>query len=428
MAISSSVKVLRFNSTADFRQKIVLSTIANTHIRVDNIRHNDENPGLRDFEVSFLRLIEKLTNGSSIEISYSGTSLLYKPGVLIGGKLFHDCPVSRGIGYFLEPVIALAPFCKIPLMLSLTGITNDNIDISVDSLRTVTLPILKNFGITEGVELKISKRGAIPLGGGEVFFRCPIVRALKTCQLLEAGQISRIRGIAYCTRISPQIANRVANSARSILTKYIPDVYVYTDVYKGAESGLSPGYACNLVAESNTGTLLSAECAYQPRKAVIEKAVETAYSRGLFIKNEEKNLERAADLDTMDVDDPVVRIKLNESISSQMEVQEALKNDYLFPTPEDLGIRVARMLLMEIKKGGCYDTTNQWLPILFLALGPMDVGKIRLGGISQRSVEWLRDLRRFLGVTFKISVEEESKTVMLTAVGIGYENVSKRAG
>ncbi|KAJ1562326.1 rRNA-processing endoribonuclease [Nowakowskiella sp. JEL0078] len=421
MAISSSIKVLRFNSSSDFRQKIVLSTIANTQIRVVNIRQNDENPGLKvDFEVSFLRLIEKVTNGSSIEISYSGTSLLYKPGVLIGGKTFHDCPVSRGIGYFLEPIIALAPFCKMPLLLTLTGITNSNIDISADSLRTVTLPILKYFGITDDIELKINKRGAIPLGGGEVFFRCPIVR------ILDAGQVSRIRGIAYCTRISAQIATRVSESARSILTKYIPDVCVYTDVYKGDESGLSPGYACNLVAESNTGTLLSVECAYQPRKLVIEKAVEAANSRGLLINSKDKNLEHATDLDTMDLDDPAIKNKLNASVLSQIEIQEALENDYLFPTPEDLGIRCARMLLTEVKQGGCFDTTNQWLPILYLALGPMDVGKIRLGSLSQRSVEWLRDLKQFLGVTFNISVEKETKTVLLTTVGIGYENFSKR--
>jgi RNA 3'-terminal phosphate cyclase-like protein len=75
------------------------------------------------------------------------------------------------------------------------------------------------------------------LGGGEVIFSCPNVRQLKPVQFTDEGRIKRIRGIAYCTRVSPQTANRIVESARSVLNRYIPDVYIYTDVYKGAESG-----------------------------------------------------------------------------------------------------------------------------------------------------------------------------------------------
>lgn len=42
---------------------------------------------------------------------------------------------------------------------------------------------------------------------------------------------------------------KVVEAARGVLNRYIPDIYIYTDVYKGKESGLSPGYALTLVAE-----------------------------------------------------------------------------------------------------------------------------------------------------------------------------------
>jgi len=51
--------------------------------------------------------------------------------VIIGGKIQHDCPTSRAIGYFLEPLIALAPFSKLPFEITMMGITNNNLDISV---------------------------------------------------------------------------------------------------------------------------------------------------------------------------------------------------------------------------------------------------------------------------------------------------------
>ncbi|KAJ3072460.1 hypothetical protein HK102_006228 [Quaeritorhiza haematococci] len=239
--------VLRFHGHNHFRQRLVLATLSGKPVRIDKIRPADgslalpgdeeDNPGLADYEVSFLRLLEKITNGSTIEISYSGTTLLYRPGTILGGKVTHDCPVSRGVGYFLEPLVALAPFAKTPMNVVLTGITNDNVDLSVDTIRTVLLPQLKRHGISEGVEMKITKRGAPPLGGGEVVFTCPNIRQLTPVQLIEPGSIKRIRGIAYATRVSPQMANRVVEAARGVLNRYIPDVYIYTDIYKGPESG-----------------------------------------------------------------------------------------------------------------------------------------------------------------------------------------------
>ncbi|KAJ3104025.1 rRNA-processing endoribonuclease [Phlyctochytrium planicorne] len=401
MASSSPAQILRFEGHLHFRQRLVLATLSSKPVRIDRIRADvtdHENTGLADYEISFLRLMEKMTNGSSVEINYSGTSILYRPGVIFGGKIEHDCPTSRGIGYFLEPLIALAPFAKNPLLLILTGVTNNNVDVCVDTIRTVTLPNLKRFLPTEeAVDLKITRRGAPPLGGGEVTFRCPCVRTLRTLQLTDFGRgIKRIRGIAYATRISPLMANRVVDSARSILTRYIPDVYLYTDIYKGAESGKSPGYGLSLVAESTTGTLMSAECAYQPRKNPI----------------------------AMDVDDDDEKDKVAADDLSNPE--SMLENDYSFPTPEDLGVRTARLLLTEIRKGGCVDTVSQWLAVLMLALGPEDVGKVRVGQVGVFTVQYLRDIKAFLGVTFKVTPDNETRTVVLTCVGNGYVNVSKK--
>jgi RNA 3'-terminal phosphate cyclase len=60
--------------------------------------------------------------------------------------------------------------------LFLTGITNDVHDPSVDTFRSTTIPILKQFGVpVDQLELKIVTRGAPPLGGGEVRLKVPIV-------------------------------------------------------------------------------------------------------------------------------------------------------------------------------------------------------------------------------------------------------------
>ena len=150
----------------------------------------------------------------------------------------------------------LAPFSKLPFRLSLHGITSDEYDASVDTLRNVNLKHLEFFGVT-GCEIKIKKRGAIPLGGGEILFTCGIVNNLNPVIMISEGRIKRIRGISSTTRVSPQISNRLVQASKSVLNRFIPDIYIYTDVFKGEEAGKSAGFSLSLVAESTTGCLYS---------------------------------------------------------------------------------------------------------------------------------------------------------------------------
>lgn len=52
-------------------------------------------------------------------------------------------------------------------------------------------------------------------------------------QATDGGHLSR----SHSVRVSPQLANRLVAAARSVLNRYIPDIYIYTDVYRGEDSG-----------------------------------------------------------------------------------------------------------------------------------------------------------------------------------------------
>merc|ERR1712098_861384 len=48
---------------------------------ISNIRSSSPtNPGLAPHEISFLRLLDSITNGTTMQISYTGTKLIYNPG------------------------------------------------------------------------------------------------------------------------------------------------------------------------------------------------------------------------------------------------------------------------------------------------------------------------------------------------------------
>ncbi|KAI3637895.1 hypothetical protein MIR68_004544 [Amoeboaphelidium protococcarum] len=358
--------VVKLSGHELFRYRLVLATLTGNSVVIEDIRPDGDftgQVGVNAAEIRFMKLLEALTNGSVFDISYTGTSISYKPGALMGGRLEFDCELDKSIGYFLEPILALAPFTKNPINIQLYGITNDEQCITVDLIRTVLLPQLTRYGLEGTIELQIKRRGARPNGGGHVQFKCANTRTLKSIQFTDEGRIRKIRGVAYAARVSPQNSNRMVESSRVLLNKFIPDVYIYSDVYKGVESGKSAGYGLSLVAESTSGALICAE---------------------------------------------------NMALAGQ--------------TPEDVGLRAAKLLYNEISRGGCVDSKSQWLNLLLMAFGPEDVSKIRVGSeLTKLTIAFLRDLKELTGVQFKIVRDKSSDTILMSCVGIGFINYAKKA-
>jgi len=169
----------------------------------------------------------------------------------------------------------------------------------------------------------------------------------------------------------------MVEAARSVLNRYIPDIFLVTDVYRGDDSGFSPGYGLTLVSQSTTSALHSSECLSAPA-----------------------------------------------SSSSQPQV------------PEDIALHAARLLLDEISQGGCVDGKHQWLVLLLMVLGKEDVGRCLMGNLTSHSIQFLRDIMAFFGVKFKISpapstVDEDGEPtsttgeVVVSCVGVGYSNNNK---
>jgi len=369
-------KFKEYTGSNYLRQRLILATLTGKPIKITKIRHREDDPGIKEAEAGFIRLMDKLTNGSRIEVSETGTTLMYQPGLLVGGKIEHDCSLERGIGYSLEPLLAMGPFCKNPLHVTLRGVTNHEIDPSVDAIKASGLPVLKRFLlIDDGLELKIQKRGVAPGGGGQVLFKCPVRKQIRPVQVTDQGKIKRIRGVAWAVRVSPAVANRVVESCKGPLLKFLPDVYIYTDHYTGQNSGKSPGFGLTLTAETTTGAFLSADICSSSTKPTV---------------------------------------------------------------PEDLGVAGAKRLMEEIYRGGCVDSTMQSLSVLLMSLGPADVSKCVMGPLSPYTVQFLRHTRDFLDLMFKLETftppdQEEDQVlklgaekVALTCVGVGYTNLSKR--
>lgn len=371
------MSTLHFKGSNCLRQRLMLSVLTGKPIRVSNIRTKDDEPGIAEYEAKLFKLIEKVTNGTVITIDETGSEFEFKPGLLFGGKIDHDCGLERCISYYLEVLLVFAPFCKKPIEATLKGITNDQIDVCVDLLKNSALPVVKMFlGYVDDndLEIKVISRGVKPNGGGCVSFKCPIRRVLKPIQMVEQGKVKRIRGVAFATRVSPQMANRMVEVAKGILLEFIPDIYIHTDHLKGKNSGKSPGFGLSLVAETTNGVFYTGEAMSNP-------------------------------------------------LGSEPSV------------PEDIAKKAAHALLDEIFRGGCIDSTNQGLALLFMALGQTDLSKLMIGPPSPYTIQLLRHMKEFLQVTFKLDSvnSKDSKSeykiggqkIIATCIGVGFSNLSK---
>ncbi|CAL1685078.1 unnamed protein product [Lasius platythorax] len=312
-------KVLTYEGSNYLRYRLLLSTLSGKPVRITDIRTKDDDPGLKEYEISFIRLLDKITNGTKIEVNETGTNIYYSPGLLNGGELEHDCSLQRGIGYYLEGIMIIAPFCKNCVNLKLRGVTNNTTDPSIDRIQTAGIPILKKFlaGDNE-VVLTIRKRGVAPLGGGEVHFKCPISRNLKTIQMEDSGMVKRIR-----------------------------------DHCRGSTGGKSPGFGVTLTADTTKEVFFSGQ-AFSP----------------------------------------------------------LMTTGSLPCVPEDLGKEAAMKLLDEIYRNGCVDSPFQSMTAAFMALGKKDVCKVTMGPLTPATIQFLRDLRDFFGIVFKIEPIKEEDEIL----------------
>ncbi|OUT23673.1 18S rRNA biogenesis protein RCL1 [Pichia kudriavzevii] len=355
--MSGSKELTHFTTHENFTTRLVLATLSGKSIKISNIRSDSLNPGLVDSEISFLRLLESVTNGSIIEISYTGTSLIYRPGLITGGSFTHNCPDSKSVSYFIIPMLMLAPFSKKKFSIKH--------EVGLDFIKWGFIPLMQKFGIRE-VELHTLKRGSYPNGGGEVHLLVnSLIPQPITVHILDIQKISSIRGIAWCTRVSPSVVNRLVDASRSVLRQTGCEVNITTDVWRGENSGKSPGFGLTLFTESKK----------TPLRYIIDDV----------------------------------------AVSGE--------------TPEDLADDLSYRFLELIENSGCAPRYLLDMAFIFMTIGKEDIGRfiVNKEQIDSELIQLLRDIKLLFNTEFYFQEDDDNdKALIATCKGIGFTNASKK--
>ncbi|PHJ24792.1 rna 3 -terminal phosphate cyclase-like protein [Cystoisospora suis] len=457
--------LLHYSGSGFFRQRVLLATLTARPIQISKIREDSsDSPGLKPYEASLLRLLCAITFGSRVHIDATGTVLTYTPGQLAGAdpenpiSLKHACHPGRGISYYLETLLLLAPFCKNPLSITLTGVTDGTeLDCSVDVTRSVTVPTLHKIlalaaggsrqqegqggadgeqGVGSGAsvassvsfQVKILRRGFPPKGGGEVHVHCSGVlnKAPQPFTLLDVGRVKRIRGIAFAENVSPILARRCITKIRQIFNDFLPDVWVYMDTptrrKQGQTQDTGTGEQQTDKPRRGVGVTLVAETIKGNFKGASASVVKTGDSDDSL-----SHKQKAADASRA-TGNSKLRLLLEEEAKMAPEERKASAGDEF----EMIGELAARRLLLEIQQGGVVDTSHQYMALLFAAAADeYQPSKLRLSQLTPYTIQFIRHLRDFLGVTFHFEHEvrgddNDSPEVDLKCVGAGLRNTARK--
>ena len=312
-------------------------------------------------------------------INETGTSVSFTPGQLTGGKVSHDCVTSRSVVYYLHVVAALAPFCKDPLVLQLKGSTHDEHEASVDVFRSVTIPLLQKLGIVND----------------------------------EQGQLS----FKIVTRSSGSEANGLVIFTSPVV-KFLPPIELKQEGLVKRVRGVF--WSAKMNREFSVRFVESA-------RSILNKCIEDVWIYSENVK---------------DCQEP----SMGASIMSETDYG-LFKGVCAFErdpaNAEKLGKAIAKSLLKEIDMGGICDQSHQWLVCLYMALAQdHKISTVIIGSeLASYTIEFLRNIQRFLLVRFKVNRTESAASdeedeidtpsarktpIQLECIGVNLANTARR--
>ncbi len=207
-----------------------LSAVTGEKFRIENIRANRPNPGIRPQHLHAIDAVARLCD-AKVDGLYIGSSKLeFNPGNLQGGRIKLNIGTAGSVTLLLQAIMIPAMFTKKAVKLRITGGTDVKWSPSIDYLRYVTLPVLKRFGYKANISL--DRRGYYPRGGGIVEAEIEPIKGMEKINLTKQGKLLRVRGISHAHRNlkNAEVAKRQMESARSLLYNRLTDTDIRENI------------------------------------------------------------------------------------------------------------------------------------------------------------------------------------------------------
>jgi RNA 3'-terminal phosphate cyclase (ATP) len=201
------------------RTALSLSCLFQKPFRIFNIRRGRKKPGLMPQHLTCVRAAQLLSNAEVVGDDKGLTDLLFSPNEVKNGDFFFDIGTAGSTSLVLQTLIPAIVFSKEKTTITLKGGTHVPFSPSFHYMNEVFASFLKKLGIE--ISLSIESYGFYPKGGGKIRAEIFPVKAIKPLQILERGDILKLRGYSGVGNLPLSIAERQKNA---LVEKLFPSV------------------------------------------------------------------------------------------------------------------------------------------------------------------------------------------------------------
>jgi RNA 3'-terminal phosphate cyclase (ATP) len=198
------------------RTALALSVIRQEDFRIENIRGNRSNPGLKNQHLECVKAAQRISDAEVEGDEMGSEELVFRPETLVSDPFTANIGTAGSITLLYDTVLPITSQFDSGFRLTAKGGTDVKWSPTFNYLKHVKLPLVREFGFSGKLELE--KTGYYPAGGGEATLRTD-EHSLQPVELTGRGEIVRfeIYSKASSGLEDQDVADRQADEAARIL-------------------------------------------------------------------------------------------------------------------------------------------------------------------------------------------------------------------
>lgn len=218
------------------RTALALSVVTGKSFEINNIRKGRKDSGLKAQHVQCIKALGQVLNCNAKGDELGSSYLYFEPKQIRGKKINIDIGTAGSITLLLQAVLLPSFFLAEKFSINIKGGTNVAWSMPAEYLINVLLPQIRKF--CEKIDVKITKRGYYPKGGGEMTVKLKNkycignysrfdeflkeIQKEHKIQLAEQGKLEFIEGVSHASKNLQQreVAERQAKTAEMFLQKF----------------------------------------------------------------------------------------------------------------------------------------------------------------------------------------------------------------
>jgi RNA 3'-terminal phosphate cyclase (ATP) len=147
------------------RTALTLSTVTGEGFRMENIRGNRSDPGMKRQHLECVKAVQRLCDGETKGVELESEEMVFRPGELRNCSFTSNIGTAGSVNLMFDSVLPVTTQFSESFRLRAKGGTDVKWSPSFAYFKHVKLPLLNELGLNTVVELEST--GYYPKGGGE---------------------------------------------------------------------------------------------------------------------------------------------------------------------------------------------------------------------------------------------------------------------